>query len=92
MGERVGSEVWLLGRGIGIDRTKIANASKHDHKRRSARDELAVPCACFILVIRERGWTVACLLGNIGVPVDESVCLSRCLRSVSLVLSQMLIV
>ena len=89
--ERVGSEV-LLGRGIGIDRTKIANPSKHVHKRRSAKDELAVPCACFILVIRKCWWSVACRLGDIGVPVDESVCLGRCLGRISLVLSEMLIV
>jgi hypothetical protein len=90
--ERVGSEVLLLGRGIGIDWTEIANSSKHHHKRRSVRDELAVPCACFILVVRERWWSVACLLSDIGVPVDKSVGLSRCLRRVSLVLGQVLIV
>ena len=52
-----------------------------------ARDELAVPCACFILVIRERWGSVPSRLVDIGVPVDEGVCLSRCLSRVSLMLS-----
>ena len=93
--ERAGPQVLLLGRGIGVDWTKIENqrkVNKHCPKRRLARDELAVPCACFILVVRERRWSVTRWLGNIRVPVDESVRLSRRLRRVSLVLSQVLVI
>ena len=93
--ERAGPQVLLLGRGIRIDRTKIrkpTSGQKHCPKLRPARDELAVPCACLILVVWERGLSVARWLGDIGVPIDESIRLSCCLGRVSLLLSQVLVV
>lgn len=92
--ERAGPQVLLLGRGIGGNWTKIETGfrSKILSQTETDEDELAVPCACFILTVRERRRSVARRLGNIGVPIDESVRLSCGLRRVRLVLSQVLVV
>jgi len=76
---------------LGLNR-KPALGQKHCPKRRPARDELAVPCACFILVVWERRLSVARWLADIGIPTDESIRLSCSLRRVSLVLGQVLVV